>query len=290
VSDYEELEAAEEKRRKRQAQKVSAVDRLPGHKFTSVDEACVANALKVHGNSYSKIQKQHYPHLKPKDIQNYVMRTESLKEIAEQVHENVRDERKRKFDEVLQNSLVQTSKTKKTKSEAGHVTIQEDERSDFPIEKENGMVLTPQHFLTPLPFIVEREDKYVYFIRTHLAQLVDIDVNDEKDHLIFTFETENKLLPEELKQTKLFESDKNLQVVSDQSMNACCVIPIPEDAAIEEIDRFGHDTPAGALVEVWLPKKKKVNLKDKLKAPRFKNINSTIQTTQKLAHPTEEEE
>jgi len=56
--------------------------RAPRVEWTAKDEAALKFGLKVHGASYSAIQKEYFPALKPKDIQNKVRNNEELRAVV----------------------------------------------------------------------------------------------------------------------------------------------------------------------------------------------------------------
>ncbi len=60
------------------ASKTKAADAKP-YVFTPTDDGALTTALKEYGRAWSTIQKEYFPHLKPKQIQNHVMSNEKLK-------------------------------------------------------------------------------------------------------------------------------------------------------------------------------------------------------------------
>lgn len=143
------------------------------------------------------------------------------------------------------------------------------------------------------PFVVKKEDKYVFFMRHHLSQLVDIDVIADKNILVWEVKSLSHLLKHEIVRTTLYKEDPSFQQLVAESEEEYFVSyyysQLPADAIIEETKRIDCDNESGSLVEVWVRRKKIVDLKSTLRAPRFKNFNFSVTTEVKL-HQEEKEE
>lgn len=58
--------------------KIKAADANP-YVFTRTDDGALETAIKEYGRAWSTIQKEYFPQLKAKQIQNHVMNTQALK-------------------------------------------------------------------------------------------------------------------------------------------------------------------------------------------------------------------
>ncbi len=65
-------------RPKANSPKIKAADARP-YVFTPTDDGALTTALKEYGRAWSTIQKEYFPQLKAKQIQNHVMNNEKLK-------------------------------------------------------------------------------------------------------------------------------------------------------------------------------------------------------------------
>jgi len=64
--------------------------RAPRIEWTAKDEAALKFALGIHGTSYSAIQKEYFPGLRAKDVQNKVHNNPELREVANALHQHIR--------------------------------------------------------------------------------------------------------------------------------------------------------------------------------------------------------
>jgi len=59
------------------------------------------------------------------------------------------------------------------------------------------------------------------------------------------------------------------------------VTSIPTDAKVEEMIRYDHSTEVGHLIEIWIPRRKKLP-ENALKGNRFRYIKTRVETTTPL--------
>jgi hypothetical protein len=105
-------------------------------------------------------------------------------------------------------------------------------------------------------------------------------------------------MPDELKKTKLFELAEEEKKKFDETyeysprgLRTQFSHKIPNDALLINengscIQREDHDVPAGAVVEIYIPRKKRSNQLN-LKGKRFTHFSTEIKTTNPLATRSE---
>jgi len=64
--------------------------RAPRIEWTAKDEAALKFALSIHGTSYSAIQKEYFPGLRAKEVQNKVHNNPELREVANALRQHTR--------------------------------------------------------------------------------------------------------------------------------------------------------------------------------------------------------
>jgi len=194
--------------------------------------------------------------------------------LADNVHSNLRDERKRAFDESEYDR--RSTKLAKLKEELCKPNQSHPEREEVNIHN----LSIPVKKMREPPFFVEREKMYVFVLRHSPAQNVDLEPDEERHLLIWKFETIPSLLKSELQALQLTKTDntfKELIATEKEYFDSIMVTKLPEDAKIQKIKRFDHNVDTGCLLEVWVKKQNKLD-KSSLKAPRLKNIASSVVT------------
>lgn len=68
-----------------------------------------------------------------------------------------------------------------------------------------------------------------------------------------------------------------------QPQHYSLTIKLPEDANVESIERFDHETSIGKLMEVKMAKKSVVNM-NSLKGKRMANVSQAVKTNSPLNH------
>jgi hypothetical protein len=241
---------------------------LPKYEFTPQDLVLVERSLATDfpntGVDYVKIQKEIFPLREPpvtlKDVQNLVNNSPHLKNIVKEAHAKIKAEAKRKFDAAINASVDKVP------------------ASTLPPEKSNSFY---QDHVTCL----SSETHYGWVYRHNVAQIVEIKFNEARTELVFEVES-RELLEEE--QNKLILSNyldgKAFEKVYDYCKKSKVIsfnVPIPPDAVLEGYDRNDEDTSFGCLVEVYMPRKPKLNLL-KLKPKRHAHISAYAITTTPL--------
>jgi len=200
----------------------------------------------------------------------------------------LKKEAKRKFDEALGKTTKKTSSPAKV--ELDKISPDLPEQIDVPLRLGNGiMVLPSEQFCYTRPFFVKTPDFYYYIMRCHLAQDVDVDYDEENRLLKFEIININSLTPKELSKTTLKNRCPDIQVLDkEENLKTFRYVPVPPDAVLDDsIDRYDHDTSAGYLVEIVVPRKKEVN-KNKLKGKRFKHMDASFLSDEKLMNEEDE--
>jgi hypothetical protein len=240
---------------------------LHKYKFTTQDMELVEKSLTEDfppsGVDYVKLQtdlfKLRDPPVTLKDVQNLVNNTPHLKNIVKEGHKRLKAEAKRKFDEFIS-----------VKKDAPIA-----EKKDEPREDYNDHVT-----------FLASENHYGWVYRHNLAQIVEISLNVERNSFLFEVESRELLEEEQVKLnlSNFLPDGKPFEKVYAYSKNPKVVrfaVPIPADGVIEGYDRQDEDTSFGCLVELWMPRKPRLDLL-KLKPKRHAHIASYATTTTPL--------
>ncbi len=113
--------------------------------------------------------------------------------------------------------------------------------------------------------------------------VIDLDIDEKNNKLTFLVES-RELLEDEISCLHIYRNlpegkdFQNIYEYQASSTQEKIIIIIPNDAKIEEIERYDSDSPYGALVEVIFPRKKKLNTK-MLKGHRYAHLKTTVKTT-----------
>src|SRR5687768_12948284 len=123
---------------------------------------------------------------------------------------------------------------------------------------------------------------------------VDIELDEVTNQFVWCIES-IPLIEEELKDLKIYK-DSVEQKKFEETFDFSAVSQlwtfrtnIPIDGQVEDLVRLDHDTGVGGLVELIIPKKKKLN-KLSLKAKRFTHLQTTVQTSVPLLIRNEEDQ
>lgn len=186
------------------AKKKTTMDALlDSYKFSKADDIVMLKAINEYGNKYSTIQKEYFPNLKPKIIQNHIQHTKDLKNALDKQHADVRERTRAKFDSVVKKEKENQKRKKKFDSESSsddEIEISDSNSSSSESDKEimhEGAI----HQTREPPFTASDDNYYVFFFRHHLAQRIDLDFDFNKRMLVAKFISHDHLFPSEYIQT-----------------------------------------------------------------------------------------
>jgi hypothetical protein len=184
---------------------------------------------------------------------------------------------KRKFDEAILNNSKQTPPS--------NSNLKTDLPPTTPTQSPNGILVPNAQYLFTQPFgPTKTRDHYFYHLRLNLAQEVDVDYDIEKKYIKLEIYNLTSLTNHELQKTELYRQYPHIQVTEkEEKLINILIISIPEDAALESLERRDIDTKAGYLLEIILERKKEVD-KSKLKGKRFKHLKANFTSEEKLDH------
>jgi hypothetical protein len=157
-------------------------------------------------------------------------------------------------------------------------------------KKEDGLMDHDEN-CAYLPIFLSSETHYVYLFRQNLGTHVDIDVEEKLNELVWTIESV-PLIRDEIEQLEVYNKMPpnsvfdNVFSFSKQPQSFKIVTKLSGDALVEEVKRIDHDTKLGGLVEVIIPRRKKLN-KLSLKANRFAHLDTVVHSAQELLNRDE---
>jgi hypothetical protein len=266
--------------------KVAAVDTSkptgkPCRQWNQEENEKIKLGLLNYKNDYSKIKNFFFkddPSVTTKDINNHIQNTPELKAIQNSNLVQVRNEKLDLFRKKLATEQLVITKSENNQMKP-IIEISDVDRPKSIGGKE--FVIPNESFLYFQPFMKAIPTHYIYFQRRYLTAKINVDYDEDKNHLIWEFIDQPDLLEEELCESNLIKKYPKIQEVqySSPTRSFVSITVAPEDAMLETTKRYDHDTPNGALLEVWVERRIKRD-KGSLKAP---NTNLKIRTT--TAHP-----
>jgi len=216
--------------------------------------------ITLHGTSYSTIQKEYFPDVTAKELQNKVQNSKTLRTAAKEAQKQLAQEIRDHFDRVLQEKQTILSDASPTPSSPGDVEFLEPINSeqaivplpvDSPRAKEVASTTTP-NAVQFAGEVVETAEFYSVLCRTDLATVIKIDIDSTKNELVLQFISE-PVLESEYKKTKasqLSPRPRGSRIVRTIRPN------LPLDGIVALTKRYDYNTDVGRFLKLEVPRYK----------------------------------